>query len=628
VTAIGGCVDWTQKATIQSDCVSILGVQSAYFAGRPRVRTTQCASLGIGLFRSLPEDRFDNQPLGAGGVSLVADIRLDNRDELISLLRIDPALAKEMADSNILLQAWLRWAEDCLDRIVGDYAFAAFSTESRKLTLVRDPIGERPLFYATRTDGVAFSSTPRGLLTLEGLAAGLDLAALGAVAAGSRPAGSYLDGITKVQPGECITFSPVGQHSRSYWQPSLEPFELQKTDDYVQAFRDVLRISVASRLRRERGPICSDLSSGLDSSAVASTAGMIAGGDQVTAFTAAPREGFSTNPPRLRFPDESDLASLTAHKNGLKHRIVRPSGDGLSRMRAMLSANQDPYYNYVNLGWIGDIADATREEGGIIGLTGEYGNQTLHAGGIRVLGDLISQGAWRTWMREARLTSRNPHVRWRGILMNSFENLLPGPLTAALYRRSMGFGRREDSTFLRPQWIKKTAEREQTDPSDYYLERVYLLRTSDMGLLRKGHLSQLGVEQRAPLGDRRAIEFGLRLPREQLLSGGEFRPLARRALADRIPAEVLNATSRGYQGADWFEQFNVGEIRGMVEEIAGNSIVRDMIDVEKMHRALDAWPTSFEGFDVYQRLAIDLPMALGTGLFIVEAEKWLAGRLD
>ena len=142
MTAIGGCVDWTQKATIQSDCASILGVQSAYFAGRPRIRTTQCASLGIGLFRSLPEDRFDKQPLEFGGLSLVADIRLDNRDELISLLRIDPALAREMADSDILLQAWLRWAEDCLDRIVGDYAFAAFSTESRKLTLVRDPIGE------------------------------------------------------------------------------------------------------------------------------------------------------------------------------------------------------------------------------------------------------------------------------------------------------------------------------------------------------------------------------------------------------------------------------------------------------------------------------------------------------
>jgi asparagine synthetase B (glutamine-hydrolysing) len=38
-----------------------------------------------------------------------------------------------MADSDILLQAWLRWAEDCLDRIVGDYAFAAFSTRKPKV---------------------------------------------------------------------------------------------------------------------------------------------------------------------------------------------------------------------------------------------------------------------------------------------------------------------------------------------------------------------------------------------------------------------------------------------------------------------------------------------------------------
>ena len=108
----------------------------------------------------------------------------------------------------------------------------------------------------------------------------------------------------------------------------------------------------------------------------------------------------------------------------------------------------------------------------------------------------------------------------------------------------------------------------------------------------------------------------------------KFRPLARRALRDRLPAEVLDATSRGYQGADWFEQFDVGQIRGMVEEIAANDTVRDLIDIEKMHRALDQWPRSFEGFDVYQRLALDLPMAVGTGLFIVEAEKWLAGRLD
>ena len=110
------------------------------------------------------------------------------------------------------------------------------------------------------------------------------------------------------------------------------------------------------------------------------------------------------------------------------------------------------------------------------------------------------------------------------------------------------------------------------------------------------------MEQRAPLGDRRAIEFSLRLPREQLLLGGEFRPARAPRLARPAPGGSPDATSRGYQGADWFEQFDVGQIRGMVEEIAANGTVKDLIDIEKMHRALDHWPSSFEGFDVYQRL--------------------------
>jgi hypothetical protein len=88
---------------------------------------------------------------------------------------------------------------------------------------------------------------------------------------------------------------------------------------------------------------------------------------------------------------------------------------------------------------------------------------------------------------------------------------------------------------------------------------------------------------------------------------------------------VLDATSRGYQAADWFEQFQVTEIREMAEEISGNGTVRSLIDTDKMHRTLDEWPSSgFETMDAYQRLALDLPLAIGTGLFIINAEKWLA----
>jgi asparagine synthase (glutamine-hydrolysing) len=609
--------------------------QSAYSSESASVESNACGAFGAALFQTLPEDRFDRQPLMERHLHLVADVRLDNRDELIRQIGIDRSGAAEMADSDILLKAWLRWGEDSLDRIVGDYAFAIFCDRRRKLTLVRDPLGERPLVFAQQGDRVAFASMPSGLLATSQLSASLDLEMLSKVAAGIRPPSDscYFQGITRVQPGECISFTCEGKTSRIYWEPELDELRRKSPDDYTEAFREVLRTSVEARLRRRSGPICTNLSSGFDSSAVSATAARIVGGDQLIAFTAAPREGFRVAAPRLRFPDESEIAAITARMNGLPHQVVRPAGSALSHMRWLVAANQDPYFNYVNLGWIADLNAAVRGAGGMMELNGEYGNQTLHGGGINVLGELIAQNGWGTWVREAWLTSRNPHVRWRGILINSFQSKLPSALTAGLYRRSAGTRLRADSVFLRREWIPSASALEVDYGgaifADSRSERLHQLRTSDVGQIRKGNLALFGIDQRAPLGDRRAIEFSLRLPADQLLHRGELRPLARRALRDRLPPEVLDATSRGYQAADWFERFDIAEIRGMVEEISGNGTVRDLIDTDKMHRTLDDWAsTGFETMDSYQRLALDLPLAIGTGLFILNAEKWLSGGVD
>ena len=88
-------------------------------------------ALGRRLFRLLPEDVHDRQPLtGRGGdCVLVADIRLDNRDDLERALQISPERARTLADADILLAAWERWGLDCLDRLVGDYAFAVWALE-------------------------------------------------------------------------------------------------------------------------------------------------------------------------------------------------------------------------------------------------------------------------------------------------------------------------------------------------------------------------------------------------------------------------------------------------------------------------------------------------------------------
>src|SRR5262245_22213614 len=83
-------------------------------------------ALGRNLFRSLPEDVHDRQPLigGGGRSALVADVRLDNRSELVEALGIEPDRARTLADAELLLLAWERWREAVFDRLLGDYAFA------------------------------------------------------------------------------------------------------------------------------------------------------------------------------------------------------------------------------------------------------------------------------------------------------------------------------------------------------------------------------------------------------------------------------------------------------------------------------------------------------------------------
>jgi len=125
------------------------------------------------------------------------------------------------------------------------------------------------------------------------------------------------------------------------------------------------------------------------------------------------------------------------------------------------------------------------------------------------------------------------------------------------------------------------------------------------------------------------VEFSLQLPREHLFRDGVSRPLALEALSDRLPSEVLGTTDRGYQAADWFEHINKVEILKMVEELEPSSTVAEMIDLKRIRRSIDQWPTNgFHKFKVHHPLGSDLPIAIATGYFILEAEKWLSSKIN
>src|SRR3984957_14308676 len=149
MSAIAGIWSFDGGVGVSSDCRDMLQALSVYGSDDCAQFTGPSVAMGRCLLRLLPEDSFDRQPLSADGVtSLVADIRLDNRAELEGELALSQHEAAGMADSDLLLAAWQRWHEQCVDHLTGAFSFAVWNQDEQHLFLARDHIGERPLFYA------------------------------------------------------------------------------------------------------------------------------------------------------------------------------------------------------------------------------------------------------------------------------------------------------------------------------------------------------------------------------------------------------------------------------------------------------------------------------------------------
>src|SRR3984885_16089892 len=111
MSAIAGV--WSDgDVSVARACEEMLRALSIYGTDDRAQFSGPSLALGRSLLRLLPEDCFDRQPLSADGVTaLVADVRLDNREEIAAGLGLSRQQSVVMADSDVLLAAWLRWGE-------------------------------------------------------------------------------------------------------------------------------------------------------------------------------------------------------------------------------------------------------------------------------------------------------------------------------------------------------------------------------------------------------------------------------------------------------------------------------------------------------------------------------------
>jgi asparagine synthase (glutamine-hydrolysing) len=637
VTALAGIWRFDGRPGGDDDCARMLAAQESYGPHDKRQWNEGSLVIGRRLFRSLPEDIYDRQPLQTrdGRLTLVADLRLDNRDELVGELGLNSQQARQLCDAAILLEAFDRWGEPAVERLVGDFSFALWDANVHRLLLGRDFLGQRPLHYHRGKRFLAFASMPKGLHALAEISYAPDeqMIAEWLVWMPQRGPRSFFRDIARVEPGHVVTVTRDGISSRRYWQPNANDACL-RSSDYVEGLRHHLDQATRSRLRGANGAVASHLSAGLDSSAVTATAARLLAprGGKVVAFTAVPRAGYDN--PRLgnRLADEGPLAAATAAMYpNIEHVLVRSECqsplDGLDRACHLYEC---PVPNLFNLAWSSRINQAIHDRRLTILLTADLGNMTASEEGIDLLPELLSAGRFIRLWREARALLKTGFRGRRSLLLDTFGSFMPARLWFWANKKLLGAcwnvldytpirRSRFDELDLAKLARSRGHDFSHRPSANSFAMRLWSFYGEDNGHVFKGMLGGWGVDWRDPMADRRLVEYCLSVPNEEYLANGVPRSLAKRAFSDRLPQAVLDERRRGYQAADWHEALTAAraEVAAELDRLAECAPARRAIDFEKMKRLIQNLPSSgWERLEVIQDYRIGLVNGISAGHFL------------
>jgi asparagine synthase (glutamine-hydrolysing) len=276
-------------------------------------------NVGFGhtLLRTTDESEHERQPFTLDSrVWIVADARVDARNELIPQLQANghEDLSAEATDVELILRAYQVWGEDCVEHLLGDFAFAIWDEPRQRLFCARDHLGVKPFFYAHLGEKLIFSNTldcirrhPAVSYRLNDLA----IADFLLFDLNQDPATTSFADIQRIPPAHVAKWSAAGTKMRRYWTlPIDEPVFFRKYDDYADRFRELLDQAVDDRLRTKKIGVF--MSGGLDSPAMAAAACKIlrdrSATSEVRAFTTV-IDGFDG--------DERHYASLVAEHLGI-----------------------------------------------------------------------------------------------------------------------------------------------------------------------------------------------------------------------------------------------------------------------------------------------------------------------
>lgn len=229
-------------------------------------------SLGHTLLKTTRESENEIQPSTLGGqVWLTADARIDGRAELIAKLRGKAVtVCQSVTDDHLILHAYALWGTDCLDHLIGDFAFILWDGRQKQLFCATDQIGVSPLYYAQVQGGFLVSNNLSAIRVHPDISDTLNEQVIGDYLLfrmnHSADSTSFRD-IKKLPAGHSIKVNQDKVCVQQYWSVPNAEYKRRPQAQYLEKFDSLFKQSVADRMRTDAAG--THLSGGMDSTSIA-----------------------------------------------------------------------------------------------------------------------------------------------------------------------------------------------------------------------------------------------------------------------------------------------------------------------------------------------------------------------
>ena len=479
---------------------------------------------------------------------LMANARIDGREELIEKLKSKLTLKQTPTDAELILCAYDAWGEDCVNYLIGDFAFAIWDARLRRFFCARDHFGVKPFFFAHLSDDFIFSSSlidlrkdPRVSDTLNEFAVG-DYLLFGV---NQDLSTTIFKDIQRLPPAHYLTVTNGSLKIRRYWTPDMSAsVRFRDPQSYVEKFSELLSRAVADRLRTDR--LAVSMSGGLDSTSLAAVARKQLKDDAaLRAFTIV----YDT-----LIPDQERQYSTLAAEH-LRIAITHVNADRYSLFDEQVHGDMDQPEPFLLSPLTGQFNDLLRlcADHSLVAFTGYDGDAFMNEQRNsrfrirsklkRTFGRRSAEPPLPEWVDESFAMRTNLHARWKQSFTSPVKHMKRPAAVRALNSKL---------------W---TALFEGYDPSS----------------------TKLHLEVRHPFVDVRLVEYLLAIPAVPWCMN---KYILRIAMKDMLPAAVLNRRKTPLQGDPALQLVRRASVRWL-DKFEVSSQLKNFVDLNLRRSVVD-----------------------------------------